>query len=59
MASTFDHEVRVDVAEDARGVVAGVLVGGVRGVALLPEELGGAQEQRGAAAPSGPRWPTG
>ena len=42
----------VDVGEDPQGVVAGVGLGGVGGVALLPEELGGAQEQPGPQLPA-------
>ena len=45
------HEVGVDVVQDALGVGPGVVLGGVAGVALLPEELGGAQEQPGAELP--------
>ena len=47
-----DHEVLVDLVEDPRGVGARVVLGGVRGVALLPEELGGAQEQARAQLPA-------
>ena len=39
------HEVLVDLVVDAHRVRAGVGLGGVRGVALLPEELAGAQEE--------------
>lgn len=46
------HEVRVHVPVDAGREVAGLLVRGVRGVALLPEELRGAQEESGAQLPA-------
>ena len=45
-------EVLVDVVQDAQGVGAGVVLGGVGGVALLPEELGGAQEDPGPQLPA-------
>ncbi len=51
-AEHVDHEVRVDLGVDARGVRTGVLVGGVGRVALLPEELGGAQEDARAELPA-------
>ena len=47
-----DHEVAVDVVEDLQRVGAGVGLGGVGGVALLPEELAGAQEDAGAQLPA-------
>ena len=47
-----DHEVLVDVAQDAQGVLVGVLLGGVGGMALLPQELGGPQEQPGPQFPA-------
>ena len=40
-----DHGGPVDVVEDAQRVGPGVRLGGVRRVTLLPQELGGAQEQ--------------
>ena len=45
IASTLHHEVLVDLVEDPRRVRVRVGLGGVRGVALLPEELAGAQEE--------------
>ena len=48
----LDHEVGVHVVEDPLGVGRGVLGGGVGRVALLPEELGGAQEQAGPQLPA-------
>jgi hypothetical protein len=54
-----DHEVLVHVAQDAYRVVAGVLLGRVRGVALLPEELGGAQQQPRPHLPADHVRPTG
>nr|BFF23920.1 hypothetical protein GCM10025732_18850 [Glycomyces mayteni] len=42
------HEVGVDLVEDAQRERVGVLIGVVDGVALLPQELRGAQEQAGA-----------
>ena len=47
-----DHEVAVHVVEDPQGVGAGVVLGGVGGVALLPEELAGPQEHAGAQLPA-------
>ena len=47
-----DHEVLVHLVEDPTGVVARVVLGGVRGVALLPEELAGAQEHTRAQLPA-------
>lgn len=46
------HEVAVHVRVDAGGVVAGVLVGGVGGVALLPEELARTEEHARAHLPA-------
>ena len=40
-----DHEVRVDLMKDPQGVIVRVRFGGVRGVALLPEELRRPQEK--------------
>ena len=47
-----DHEVLVDVVQDLQGEVPGVGLGGVGGVALLPQELGGPQEQPGPQLPA-------
>ena len=46
------HEVGVGVVQDPGRVGAGVGLGGVGGVALLPEELGGPQEQPGSQLPA-------
>ena len=51
-AEHVDHEVGVDVAVDARGVVAGVLVGGVGGVPLLPQEFARTEEDARAHLPT-------
>ena len=48
----LDHEVAVDLVQDLLRVGRRVLVRGVGGVALLPEELAGAQEQAGAQLPA-------
>ena len=40
-----DHEVGVDVQHDTGGIGGRVCCGGVRGVALLPQEFGGPQEK--------------
>ena len=47
-----DDEVLVDVVEDAPGVGGGVGLVDVGGVALLPQELGRAQEQPGPQLPA-------
>ena len=47
----FFHKIGVDV-EHATGFLLGLLAGGVGGVALLPEELGGAEEHAGAHLPT-------
>ncbi len=47
-----DHEVLVDLVEDADRVVARVHLRRVRGVTLLPEELAGAQEEARAQLPA-------
>ena len=46
-----DREIGVD-AHHAAGFLLGFLLGGVRGVPLLPEELGGAQEEPRAHLPA-------
>jgi hypothetical protein len=46
------HGVQVDLAEDAQGIGARLVPGGVGGVALLPEELTGTQEQPGPQFPA-------
>src|SRR6185295_1684897 len=45
------QEILVDVAQDAAGILPGVGLGGVRGVALLPEKLRGAQEDSRSQLP--------
>src|SRR5205807_789933 len=45
-------EVLVDLAEYAEGVPACVVLGGVAGVALLPQELRRAQEEAGPELPA-------
>ena len=55
----LDHEVFVRVVQDARRVPARVLLGRVRGVALLPEELAACAGTGACAAPSARCWPTG
>ena len=48
----LDHGLAVHVAQDPQGVGPGLVLGGVGGVALLPEELAGAQEQAGPQLPA-------
>jgi hypothetical protein len=45
-------EVLVDLVQDAKGVGPGVVLGGVGGVAFLPEELSRAQEDTGPQLPA-------
>jgi hypothetical protein len=58
MASTFDHDVLVDVGQDLQREVAGLGFGGVRRVPSCHRNSVVRRNNRGAA-PSGPRWPTG
>ncbi len=51
-AQHIDHGREVDVVEDAQRVGQRVLLGGMRRVPLLPQELAGAQEEPGPQLPA-------
>ena len=54
-----DHEVLVDLVQDAQGVVAGVVLGGVARCGPPARGTRWCAGTAGAAAPSARRWPTG